>query len=297
MMCNAVEQGGGHLGIPEHGRPFAEGQVGRDDDAGAFVELADQVEQELAARARERQISKLIEHHQVEPRELPSQGPALADPGLLFEACHHTILMMAVLEPRKRQFEFISAFAEHTSPGQPIRLVVAGDGKDRARLEDLVQSLRVADRVKLIGHRGDPERLVAMSDLSVLASLREGLPRTIIQSIAGNRPAVVTPLQGIEEVVADGQSGIVVPSTDVDLLARTAISVVNHPETLAKLTKGALQTNVDDWAFHSMFAQLDAAYAKTLNSPSVASRIRSANGLATSPASQDSAFIPQSRAA
>ena len=91
MMRNAVEQGGGHLGIPEHGRPFAEGEVGRDDDAGAFVELADQVEQQLATRARERQISKLIEHHQVEPRELSRQGPALADPGLLFEACHHSV--------------------------------------------------------------------------------------------------------------------------------------------------------------------------------------------------------------
>ena len=61
-MSDAVEQSCCHLGIPEHGRPLAEGEVGRDDDAGAFAELADQVEQLLPARARERQISKLIEH-------------------------------------------------------------------------------------------------------------------------------------------------------------------------------------------------------------------------------------------
>ena len=48
-MSDAVEQSRGHFGIPEHGRPFAEGEVGRDNDAGAFVELADQVEQELPA--------------------------------------------------------------------------------------------------------------------------------------------------------------------------------------------------------------------------------------------------------
>ncbi len=87
-MGDPVEQSRRHFGIAEHGRPLAEGEVGRDNDAGAFVELADQVEQQLATRARERQISELIEHHQVEPRELSRQGPALADPGLLFEACH-----------------------------------------------------------------------------------------------------------------------------------------------------------------------------------------------------------------
>jgi len=44
MMRDAVEQGGGHLGIAEDGGPLAEGQVGGDDDRGLFVELADQVE-------------------------------------------------------------------------------------------------------------------------------------------------------------------------------------------------------------------------------------------------------------
>ena len=46
-----IEQRGRHLGIAEHARPFAEGKVGGDDDRGALVEPADEVEEELAARA------------------------------------------------------------------------------------------------------------------------------------------------------------------------------------------------------------------------------------------------------
>src|SRR3546814_27029 len=42
----------------------------------------------LPSRAGERQITELVEHDQVEPRQLRRQGPAFADPGLLFEACH-----------------------------------------------------------------------------------------------------------------------------------------------------------------------------------------------------------------
>lgn len=76
------------MGSPNAVGHSPKAKVGRDDDAGAFIQVADQVEQQLPARARKRQISKLIEHYQVEPRELSRQGPALADPGLLFEACH-----------------------------------------------------------------------------------------------------------------------------------------------------------------------------------------------------------------
>lgn len=44
VMGQAIQQRRGHLGVPEDGRPFGEGQVGGDDDGGLFVEAADQVE-------------------------------------------------------------------------------------------------------------------------------------------------------------------------------------------------------------------------------------------------------------
>ena len=62
-----VEQGGGHLGIAEHRRPFAEGQIGRDDDRGAFVEPADEMEEQLTAGLGEWQVAKLVEDDEVEP--------------------------------------------------------------------------------------------------------------------------------------------------------------------------------------------------------------------------------------
>ena len=65
MVGQAVEQRGGHLGIAEDAGPFAEAQVGRDDHAGALVELAEQVEQQSAARSTEGQIALLVERHHV----------------------------------------------------------------------------------------------------------------------------------------------------------------------------------------------------------------------------------------
>ena len=54
MMGEPVQQCRGHLRITEHGGPFGEAQVGRDDDTGAFIELAEQVEQQRTAGLAER---------------------------------------------------------------------------------------------------------------------------------------------------------------------------------------------------------------------------------------------------
>lgn len=65
-MGQAVEECRRHLGITKHRRPFAEGKVRRDDDRGALVEPADQMEQELAPGLRERQIAEFVEDDEVE---------------------------------------------------------------------------------------------------------------------------------------------------------------------------------------------------------------------------------------
>src|ERR1700682_3530767 len=61
VMGEAVEQGCRHLGVAEDARPFGECEIGRDDDRGALVEAADEMEEELAAGLREGQVSELVE--------------------------------------------------------------------------------------------------------------------------------------------------------------------------------------------------------------------------------------------
>jgi len=69
-----VEECGGHFGVAEDRGPFAEGEVGGDDDRGAFVELADQMEEELPAGLGEGQIAELVEDDEVEAVEVVGRG-------------------------------------------------------------------------------------------------------------------------------------------------------------------------------------------------------------------------------
>jgi len=70
MVSEPVEQRCRHLGVTEHRWPFAEREVGGDDDRGLLVKSADQVEQQLATRHREQQIAELVQDHEIEPVEM-----------------------------------------------------------------------------------------------------------------------------------------------------------------------------------------------------------------------------------
>ena len=82
MVRQPVEQGRGHLRIAEHAGPFAEGEIGGDDDRRALIEAADQVKQQLAARLREGQVAQLIENDEVQTGEII--GKASLAPGPCF---------------------------------------------------------------------------------------------------------------------------------------------------------------------------------------------------------------------
>src|SRR6202034_2089876 len=70
VVGETIEQRGRHLGITEDARPFTECEVGGDDDRGALVEPADEVEQELSSGLSEWQIAKLVENDEVHSGEL-----------------------------------------------------------------------------------------------------------------------------------------------------------------------------------------------------------------------------------
>ena len=88
-MGEAIEQCRGHLCIAKDGRPFTEAEVGGDDDAGAFVELAQQVEQQRPARSTEWQISQLVEDYEVELGHAFGDLVGLALGLLLFKGIDH----------------------------------------------------------------------------------------------------------------------------------------------------------------------------------------------------------------
>src|SRR5437764_8403279 len=77
-MGQAIEQRRRQLGVAEYARPFCEGEISRQDDRGALVQPADQVEQHLPAADREWQIAELVEDYEIDADELVCKAPGLS---------------------------------------------------------------------------------------------------------------------------------------------------------------------------------------------------------------------------
>lgn len=124
--------------------------------------------------------------------------PLLLSVGNLVPLKGHDVAIEALAILRERQ------------PG--VRLVIAGEGPDRRRLEALIQSRGLADSVTLVGAVPNAElyRWYSAADALILASQREGWPNVLLESMACGTPVAATRVSGIPEIVREGVSGVLV---------------------------------------------------------------------------------------
>ncbi len=128
-----------------------------------------------------------------------------------------TLVSVGALIPRKGHDLTIEALTR--LPGW--RLVLAGQGPERGRLEALAASLGVADRVQMLGAVPHAELagLYSAADLSVLSSSREGWANVLLESMACGTAVVASPIPGNPEVVASPEAGFIAETRSADAIA------------------------------------------------------------------------------
>jgi glycosyltransferase involved in cell wall biosynthesis len=174
------------------------------------------------------------------------------------------VVMLAAFEPRKRHAAFLDVWhmVLRAHPGARLLFAGAGPEEDAVRAHAVRKGL--SDSVRFLGHRSDPAALLAMADLSVLCSTREGLPRVAVQSLAAGCPVVTTALPGIEDLIVHGVNGLVTDSRD---LSRTAVAIsrlLRNPEALRRLRAGARATDVEAWSLERLGPDTTALYARAM---------------------------------
>jgi glycosyltransferase involved in cell wall biosynthesis len=124
--------------------------------------------------------------------------------------------VVARLAPVKNHVLLLNAMA--LLPAE-IRLVLVGDGPSRGSLEQAAAALGVLKRVHFAGELITPVNLHQFFDVSVLCSLSEGFPNSIIEAMAAARPVIATPVGGVLDVVEEGVTGLLSPSDDPPAMA------------------------------------------------------------------------------
>jgi glycosyltransferase involved in cell wall biosynthesis len=121
-------------------------------------------------------------------------------------------------------------------------LIIAGDGPDRPRLEQLARTLGVADRVRLLGpmpHAAVAD-LVAAADVMVLPTVSEGLANVWVEALACGTPVVTSDVGGAREVIDRPDYGRLVPR-DPAAIAAAVLELLADPIPQASVREGALR--------------------------------------------------------
>jgi glycosyltransferase involved in cell wall biosynthesis len=106
------------------------------------------------------------------------------------------------------------------------RLVIVGDGDERAALESLAERLDLGSRVRFEGWHEEPRRWLTTFDVFALPSRLEGFPLSIVEAMLAKLPVVATPVGSVAEAVRDGETGLLVSPEDPVALARALRELV-----------------------------------------------------------------------
>ena len=178
----------------------------------------------------------------------------------------HLFLMIAEFTANKRHGDAIRALA--MLQRSDVHLALAGRGEQANTARNLASDLGVARQVHFLGYRKDIPALIRASVATVLVSAREGLPRSVMESLCLETPVIGTNIRGINDLVT-GECGWLVDVGDVAAIARAMTEAVEKPvDTLARGLWG--RSKMAPYDLRNIIGLHDDLYAEALGRINIA---------------------------
>ncbi len=126
----------------------------------------------------------------------------------------YVLIQVARLDYLKDHATALRMLALLRDAGSPVKLLIVGDGPERAATEALCAELSLDSQVRFLGLRTDVPRLIQAADALLLTSVSEGIPLTLIEGMAAGLPVLATDVGGVHEVVEREATGLLAPAKD-----------------------------------------------------------------------------------
>jgi glycosyltransferase involved in cell wall biosynthesis len=167
----------------------------------------------------------------------------------------------ARMRPQKALHVLLDAFAEVSRALPDARLLLAGDGPCRPRLERRVGELGLSDRVHLLGMREDMDVLLRALDVAAMSSEFEGSPLFGFECMANEVPLVATAVGGLNDVFEHGRTALLVPAGDSEALAGSIVSLLRDHERRERIAAAA-HAELENYTIERVIARYVALYER-----------------------------------
>ena len=181
--------------------------------------------------------------------------------GLGAAPCPRTAVMVGRLTAQKDPVTLLEAWRR--VPGTH-RLLLVGDGPLRADVEAAIRRDAAADRVEVLPPTTDIPALMRTAHVFVMSSRWEGLPLAVIEAMMSGLPVVATRVGGVPELVAEHETGLLVPPGDPEALAAALRRMLDEPSLAYRLGQAGRRRALARFTESRMLAEMDAVYARVL---------------------------------
>ena len=174
------------------------------------------------------------------------------------------VLNVGRLTAAKNHEMLFRVAARVTALHPDVLFVCAGHGEREQELLALRDRMNLGDRVRMLGLRRDVSRLLAAADVFCFTSLYEGFPNALAEAMAAAVPVVTTAFEGADEIVRQGETGVVVP-LDEDITMASAIDALLMDGTRARRLGESAQSWVEqNLSWPRLLDELDNLYRQAI---------------------------------
>lgn len=170
------------------------------------------------------------------------------------------VTMIACFKPQKAPLDFIKTASDIAFKLPDTQFLLVGDGELRKDIEKLIISLNLSSNIKLLGWRKDITEILEITDVFVLTSLWEGLPRTILEAMASAKPVVATNVDGSKEVIIDGKTGYLTNPHDIKMIAEKVIFLLQNQDIAEQMGKNGRNSLNDSFKISKMVGHIEKLY-------------------------------------
>jgi len=167
------------------------------------------------------------------------------------------VVLVGRLHPQKDIGSLIEAVPLLASSAQ---VVVVGDGPDRARLTQQINTLGLTHRVRLLGERTDAADFMAAADVVVMCSIWEGFGLVVAEALALGRPVVATSVGPVPSMVVDGKTGRLVPPSDPIALGAAITDLLTRPEDAMAMGRAGAKLVEPHFDAPALIARVEDVY-------------------------------------
>jgi glycosyltransferase involved in cell wall biosynthesis len=172
------------------------------------------------------------------------------------------VTAVGALRPGKGQTVALAAWPAVRSRVPGAHLLLVGEGREEPALREQARALGIDESVTFAGLRTDVAQLLRASSLVVQPTEHEALPTTLIEAAACGIAVVASDVDGVPEVVADGETGLLVPFGDHEAFAAAVIELLEDEPRRATMAARARQLAEERFDARRWAARLADVYAR-----------------------------------